>query len=82
MGSRMTQRGITSEVVDTVRQFGVEKGDKVILNSSGCAAAIQALEKLKRQLVHIAEKGGYVVVECGDHLITTYRLDSYHRVGA
>lgn len=74
---RMSQRGITGEIVDTVRRFGVEHGDKIILNKKGCRAASDLLEKIKRLLDEIGETGGYVVVEADDALVTTYRLNSF-----
>lgn len=74
---RMSQRGITGEIVNTVRRFGVAHGDKIILNKKGCRAACDLLEKTKRLLDEISETGGYVIVEANDALITTYRLNSF-----
>lgn len=74
---RMSQRGITDEIVNTVRRFGVAHGDKIILNKKGCRAACDLLEKTKRLLDEISETGGYVIVEANDALITTYRLNSF-----
>lgn len=74
---RMSHRGITSEIVKTVRRFGVAHGDKIILNKKGYRAASDLLEKTKRLLDEISETGGYVVVEVDDALITTYRLNSF-----
>lgn len=74
---RMSQRGIKSEVLDMVSKFGVRDGDKLILNRKACQAIRETLDKLKRTIGEIEEKGGYVLVECGGTQITTYRLDSY-----
>ncbi len=74
---RMSQRGITGEIVNTVLRFGVPHGDKIILNKKGCRAVVDMLEKTKRLLDEISETGGYVVVADDGALITTYRLNSF-----
>ncbi|MCT6701377.1 hypothetical protein [Rheinheimera sp. 4Y26] len=76
---RMSQRGITTGLVNLVSQFGVEHGDKLILNKKNTEALLKALENMKKDLLDIHKKGGIVVVECGDTLITTYALDSFSR---
>lgn len=76
---RMSQRGILSEVVDLVSRFGVRKGDQLILNRKGCLEVRSTLERLKKAVAEIEEKGGYVLVDCDGVQITTYRLDSYVR---
>ena len=76
---RLSQRGIKSETLALVAQFGFEQGDKIILNKQACIAASQALYQMKRLLDEGAEKGGYVLVEADGVEITTYRLNSYGR---
>jgi len=76
---RMSQRGISSRLVDLVSQFGMDHGDKVILSRKNTEALIGAVDTLKSQLIEVQTKGGLVVVEQDDHQITVYPLDSYSR---
>ncbi len=36
-------------------------------------------DKLRKDLLKVRDKGGIVVVESNETVITTYRLDSYNR---
>lgn len=74
---RMSQRGITANILALVEKFGVAQGDKIVLNTKGCRAASESLAKMKRQLDEISETGGYVLVRSGGVDITTYRLNSF-----
>jgi hypothetical protein len=76
---RMSQRGITSEIIEIVTKFGHSCGDKVILTKKNCEFLSQKLATLKRTIDKMAEKGGYTVVSCEGALITTYRVDRYNR---
>lgn len=76
---RMSQRGIKWSTLDLVEKFGTWNGDKQILNRKACIAAIEELERVKKQLIKVMERGGYVLVEAGGVDITTYALDSYAR---
>ena len=49
----------------------------MILNAQACRIASEALAKLKRDIDEIGQRGGYVVVEADDALITAYRLNSF-----
>ena len=42
MQQRMSQRGITSEIIEMLLRFGVSDGDKIILTRKNC----QLLSKL------------------------------------
>ena len=75
----MSQRGISSRLVDLVSQFGMDHGDKVILSRKNTEALIGAVDTLKSQLIEVQTKGGLVVVEQDDPQITVYPLDSYSR---
>ena len=48
---RMSQRGISSRLVDLVSQFGMDHGDKVILSRKNTEALIGAVDTLKSQLI-------------------------------
>lgn len=65
---RMSQRGISQEMVDLVLNYGVSEGDKVILNRKASARLMEAA----RVLAKILDKGGLVVVTSGDAQLTTY----------
>lgn len=75
---RMSQRGITSEILDMVERFGVCDGDKITLTKKNCQALSNLFAKLKKTADKMAEKGGYTVVACGNSLITAYRLNSFN----
>ena len=75
---RMSQRGISGKIVETVLMHG--RIDQV-LDRRG---AVRLLEKLKAEeatLKKIIDKGGVVVVTEGEHMITTYNFASRRRVG-
>ena len=78
---RMNQRGIKSEMLDIVRQFGAWQGDKCILNRKACGALLTELDDLRKHIVKMQEQGGLVLVgnREEDVEITTYRLESYKR---
>lgn len=79
MHKRMNQRGVTQHMVDLVRQFGVNINDKQILDRKNIDALLNRIEVLHKDLLKLRDKGGLVVVEDNDTLITTYRIDSYNR---
>ena len=76
---RMSQRGIKESMVELVKAFGVDQGDKSILNRKGCDAVLNELEQMKKDILKIRERGGLVLIENGEILITTYALNSYSR---
>ena len=71
---RMSQRGVSREMVELVRDYGVPEGDKLVLGRRDAAKAIDQLMQKLRVLKRIQDKGGLVVVETGESLITTYNL--------
>lgn len=74
---RMNQRGVTSEMIDLVLEFGDYLGDKVILNARKIKSIINKVSKsLKSKLIKLLDKGGLVVVLSDDNtLITTYNCN-------
>ncbi len=77
---RMSQRGITSAILDLVERFGVcDNGDKVILTKKNCQRLSAVLANMKKVVDKMAEKGGYTLVESGDSLITIYRTNSFNK---
>lgn len=65
---RMTQRGISQEMVDMVLRYGESEGDKFVLTRKASARLLG----IARTLVKIVDKGGLVVVASGDAQLTTY----------
>ena len=76
---RMNQRGITQRMLDIVSDFGVDDGDKQILDKGNLDLLIKTMDKLRSDFMRIRDKGGLVVVESGGTQITAYRVDSYNR---
>lgn len=68
---RMSQRGISSAMIDLALKYGEESGDKVIL---GRRSARRLLEDL-RTLMKIIDKGGVAMVAQGDSLVTAYNYE-------
>tara|TARA_R100000935_G_C2836989_1_gene168655 strand:+ start:983 stop:1252 length:270 start_codon:yes stop_codon:yes gene_type:complete len=76
---RMNQRGITQRMLDIVCDFGVECGDKQILDKGNIDLLIRHMDKLRSEFMRLRDKGGLVVVEDGEAQITAYRVGSYDR---
>ena len=68
---RMSQRGITQDMVDMVMGYGELEGDRVVLTRKASAR----LAKAARTLVQILDKGGVVVVASGKSQLTTYKYE-------
>lgn len=69
---RMSQRGVSQDMVQLVRDYGVLEGSKVVLGKREAGRLIDDFMTKLRVLKKIQDKGGVVVVENGDSLITTY----------
>lgn len=76
---RMSQRGIGLELVELARQFGEPNQDRIVLGRKHLSQLLAAIRDLERTAKKALDKGGIVVVEDGEALITTYRLDSFDR---
>lgn len=59
-------------MVRLVREYGVLEGKKVVLGRRAAGQLIDELMAKLRVLKKIQDKGGVIVVEDGDALITTY----------
>jgi hypothetical protein len=79
MHARMSQRGISGDLVDLVRQYGRDDQDKSILGRKDLQGLLDELRRLERTVIKALDKGGVVVVESGGALITAYNVDSYDR---
>ena len=76
---RMNQRGIQQAMLDLVKQFGIDSGDKTILNQKALRVAIAECKKIEKLMQKMETRGGLVLVEEDGHEITTYPLNSYNR---
>lgn len=70
--ARQAQRGIPLKLVDYVLTHGAVENDKFVLEMKEAKQRLADLEREKRLLMKIADKGGVVVVAEGEALITTY----------
>lgn len=72
---RMTQRGIKSQYLNLIRDFGTDLGnERVVLDKKAALAAVACLNKIKHDLMGIIKAQGYVLVEADGQAITSYRL--------
>ena len=79
MHQRMSQRGITDRMLEVVSDFGVTQGDKQILDRKNIDALMKRMDKFRKDLLKIRDKGGLIVVEVNDVYITAYNIDSFDR---
>ena len=79
MHQRMSQRGISDRMLEVVSDFGVTQGDKCILDCKNIDALMQRMDRFRKDLLKIRDKGGLVVVEANDVYITAYNIDSFNR---
>ena len=73
---RMSQRGISKDMVNLVIAHGVIHGDKYVVGRKEALQLIRALDNERRVLTKILDKGGVEVVTEGDALITAYNRNS------
>lgn len=78
---RMSQRGIKSKMLEIVQQFGAWQSEKCILNRKACNEVLNELDKIRKDLIKLKEKGGLVLVHTDGVDITTYALESFKRTG-
>lgn len=72
---RLSQRGIKHSMMNLVLQFGKQSGDKCVLNRKAIDALLTELEKVKKDVLKMRERGGVVVVKVDDTLITGYGIN-------
>jgi hypothetical protein len=75
---RMTQRGITRSMIDLVLEFGELEQDKAILNKRQAQKLVRELEEKIKTAKKICDKGGCVVVEADNSILTTYNIQFNH----
>jgi exonuclease VII small subunit len=74
----MTQRGISRSMIDLVLEYGQLEQDKAILNRKHAQELIRELEEKLRTAKKILDKGGCVVIETDNAILTTYNYPSKH----
>jgi len=79
INQRMNQRAISQQMLEIVKMFGIDEGDKTILNKKGIEAALVELNNLSKNMQKMKSRGGLVLVESGDVELTAYALDSFNR---
>ena len=75
---RMGQRGITQCMIDMVCSFGIKRGETKSLDRNNIDELLQSLDKYRKKLINLRDKGGLVVIEVNDELIATYHVDSFN----
>lgn len=80
--ARMSQRGIRSDMVELVSQFGAVEGDRLVLDCRQLDLLVAELRRIERTALKVRDKGGVVVIEAGGTLVTTYNCNSYDRRAA
>ncbi len=73
---RMSQRGVTGEMVEFVMNFGSLEQDKYVIGKRKALELLEVLKKQERVVKKILDKGGVTVVAQDDVLITTYNHNS------
>jgi hypothetical protein len=78
-GDRLQQRGIRVKTVELAREYGIPDGDKLILGRKQILIRLNELDQERKELIRAMDKGGVIVVERGETLITAYDFDSFNR---
>ncbi|HEY2470151.1 MAG TPA: DUF4258 domain-containing protein [Terracidiphilus sp.] len=69
---RMSQRGVSKDMVDLALSFGDIRGDKYVLNRNGALSLLDKVRYMEKIAKKVLDKGGVVVVAQDGNLITTY----------
>ena len=73
--ARMSQRGLTMQLLNLVLEFGKNKKDKVTLDNKAIQEVINELDKLRGNLLKVKDKGGITLVVDNSNLVTTYNTN-------
>jgi hypothetical protein len=72
---RMAERGIPKRLVAFARRHGRWEGDRCVLDRKETQQLLDELADEMRLAKKVLDKGGVVVVEAGDSVITTFNVD-------
>ena len=75
---RMSQRGVSRDMVELVLTHGRPGQDKYILGRKEASQRLELLQRESQLLKKVLDKGGVVVVAEGEALITTYNYAPRH----
>jgi hypothetical protein len=75
--ARMSQRGITIDMIELARMHGRAEGDRTILDRTELMPLLHEIRAQERTIMKLIDKGGVTVVEDQDRLITAYNVTSY-----
>ena len=76
---RMSQRGVSREMVDLVMTHGTLEQDKYILSRREALHLLESFQRQTRVVKKILDKGGVTVVAEDGALITTYNCTGHSR---
>jgi len=74
LSQRMSQRGVSREMVDLVLEHGIVDQDKYILGRRTVLELLDDYQRRLKVLKKILDKGGVTVVSDAGNLITTYNF--------
>lgn len=75
---RMSQRGISQDMVELVLAHGTPDQDKYVLGHKEALRLLEELQRFERVVKKILDKGGVTVVAEGEALITAYNCERRH----
>lgn len=72
---RMAERGIPKRLLEFALKHGRVEGDRCVLDRKETQQLLSQLSEETRLAKKVLDKGGIVVVESGEALITTFNVD-------
>jgi hypothetical protein len=70
----MGQRGIPGRMIELARKHGRIEGDQWVLDRREARAALDQVMAERAALIKVIDKGGVVVVEEDNVVVTTYNI--------
>ena len=77
LGAQTNRRGIKSDLLELVKCFGTNLGDKTMVTRNQASALIKELDRIRRQALDVEKKGGLIIVEENGYEITAYRCEGW-----
>jgi len=71
---RMGQRGIPDRIANLVSECGRIEGDMRILDRREARILLDEIDRRRKDLMRVIDKGGVAVVEEGNRVITAFNL--------
>ena len=71
---RMGQRGIPGRLIELARKHGRIEGDQWVLDRKEARAILDELDAERSELLRVIDKGGVVVVEEDNTVVTAYNI--------